>query len=635
MPGDCHMLLMIHGTGAAAQEDEGPKWWQLRSEFCEWVHERMGPSARCASKVFHWSGENSEQARQAAGTALLEKWLLRFERRQEPYHLIAHSHGGSVIWAALREAERRKIDLAYLRSWSTVGTPFLRFVPDPVNRWLFRPLLGSLLALVTVATGGGTIYWTWDPNDPILIREPLSWVLIPLTLFLVVSLPMLIALLVYCLLRWVSGRFAASQHRAVEAIDRSAFQKYGPRWFGYRSRHDEAIHGLRQSRFLQGPIAGRVKSWGFMARTLMAAYTPLRELRGLRADYGAGVTAEGAVMASLPAAGAGDRSPRVDRWLAIPTVLIAALAWKVGKAVPVAIEKGNPGLVIIVGIALAVTFYLFLALSYSAVRALLSRTATAPPQPGVDSEEDEDHRIPTWSFRRSLLETLPGRMKWLFGRMVILPLQLLHREVYGPFHNWLVAPMIDEFIWDRLIRKAHGNDLGPVVVVDVMDAPVRGALCPELPEEVDRTLVEQADQHAGEAIGRLRTSLGVLTVSGSDLSQVTGGLQKMLTWRELVHNSYFADPAFREAVAACIGAVIERGEVAEPLAALPDGDGNDLGLQEARRRGRDRGWYGVASLVLGYYLVLLAPFVILGTFIAFFSLLAALAAAIMALVVWI
>lgn len=75
-------------------------------------------------EVFHWCGENSERARIKAGHDLLEQ-LLKLEHRQTGYHLIGHSHGGSVIWHALREATLRRIKLDHLRSWSTVGTPFL------------------------------------------------------------------------------------------------------------------------------------------------------------------------------------------------------------------------------------------------------------------------------------------------------------------------------------------------------------------------------------------------------------------------------------------------------------------------------------------------------------------------------
>ena len=41
------------------------------------------------------------------------------------FNLIGHSHGGSVIWHALRLATLQRHDLKLLRSWATVGTPFL------------------------------------------------------------------------------------------------------------------------------------------------------------------------------------------------------------------------------------------------------------------------------------------------------------------------------------------------------------------------------------------------------------------------------------------------------------------------------------------------------------------------------
>ena len=54
-------------------------------------------------EVFHWSGENSERSRIKAGRDLLE-YLLALESAGRGYHLIGHSHGGSVIWHALCRA---------------------------------------------------------------------------------------------------------------------------------------------------------------------------------------------------------------------------------------------------------------------------------------------------------------------------------------------------------------------------------------------------------------------------------------------------------------------------------------------------------------------------------------------------
>lgn len=120
------LVFLIHGTFAANADDAGKSWWQIGSIPWDQLRARLPAGARLPQRgeVFHWCGENSERARIKAGHDLLEQ-LLKLEQSQTGYHLIGHSHGGSVIWHALREATLRRIKLDHLRSWSTVGTPFL------------------------------------------------------------------------------------------------------------------------------------------------------------------------------------------------------------------------------------------------------------------------------------------------------------------------------------------------------------------------------------------------------------------------------------------------------------------------------------------------------------------------------
>jgi len=139
-------VLLIHGTFAGSDDDRGPAWWQVGSETWEELQQRLPPGVRLTrdGEVFHWSGENSERARIKAGQDLLER-LLEFESRGEGYHLIGHSHGGSVIWHALRLATLQKTTLTHLRSWSTVGTPFLHYRTR--GAWSLANIINLVLAL--------------------------------------------------------------------------------------------------------------------------------------------------------------------------------------------------------------------------------------------------------------------------------------------------------------------------------------------------------------------------------------------------------------------------------------------------------------------------------------------------------
>lgn len=134
------VVILVHGTFAGDPADEGSKWWQKGSDA--WVQlEDALPNGVTMDHVFHWDkGPNSQRSRMEAGHKLLQR-LYELEGRDHGYHLVGHSHGGSVIWECLKLAalhgrhrekggqDSRSHDLDNLRSWTTIGTPFLEFVP--------------------------------------------------------------------------------------------------------------------------------------------------------------------------------------------------------------------------------------------------------------------------------------------------------------------------------------------------------------------------------------------------------------------------------------------------------------------------------------------------------------------------
>lgn len=154
------VVIAVHGTGASNVNNSGD-WWQNGSEF-ETELLKSIPRGVTIEPPFHWSGDNLESSRLRAASELyarLKKLDGAFESRARDfsesdrqrfgYHLVGHSHGGAVIWHALRLSIRRKHELKYLRSWATMGTPYLNFsaVRFP---WA---VLGSLAVLLFLATG--------------------------------------------------------------------------------------------------------------------------------------------------------------------------------------------------------------------------------------------------------------------------------------------------------------------------------------------------------------------------------------------------------------------------------------------------------------------------------------------------
>jgi hypothetical protein len=206
--GSAGKVFLIHGTFAKPETPEGPSWWRPGSEFSRRLDDKLSGQTRCQAEdeLFHWPldgrfGPNSERARRAAAVTLFSS----LERLETPFHIIAHSHGGNIVWAALTEAARRGLKLPNLITCATVGTPFLHFRLKKANIWLGVPMLASALALV-FAIGWSKVFLSvfWDLKAE---GEIGAIVLIPF-LYLV-----LFASTLYGGYRFVVGVATAYQHR--------------------------------------------------------------------------------------------------------------------------------------------------------------------------------------------------------------------------------------------------------------------------------------------------------------------------------------------------------------------------------------------------------------------------------------
>jgi hypothetical protein len=268
-----HRVILVHGTGAGATEPDGEdgtgvsepegkkRWWQRGSPFCKEMDKRLRPGAACwpgdgDTAEFHWTGRNRETERLQAGRDLLENWLLPMEREKRSYHLIGHSHGGSVIWAALREAKWRGERLDHLRSWTTIGTPFLHYRPDSFSFW-------DLAAFALAAVVGARFAW-FTIRDLSVHR----WVMLLhwlATLFLLSYLGYRIAVVL----------LAARRVRADARLARAAFDEYQGRWLGLYSPVDEAITALRLSMGKADKVVMRIEKWpGWAAATWVPRVWP-------------------------------------------------------------------------------------------------------------------------------------------------------------------------------------------------------------------------------------------------------------------------------------------------------------------------------------------------------------------------
>ena len=217
-----HTVILVHGTFAADDREEGTRrWWQRGSSFVQSLKRQIksetDPKLTCAPPgeaqfysppwwkrlwrkytakhrptarslpaldgVFHWSGENRESARRQAAALLLDH--LNYFNSQGPFHVIAHSHGGAVLWEALslaaasanpstpteptsEQSPSAPTPLRNLQSCTTVATPFLHYAADV---WSVTALLPLVLLIVAFCYEGP---WFWDTWNQLFFSLPWS-----------------------------------------------------------------------------------------------------------------------------------------------------------------------------------------------------------------------------------------------------------------------------------------------------------------------------------------------------------------------------------------------------------------------------------------------------------------------------
>jgi hypothetical protein len=190
--------------------------------------------------LFHWSGENDVLERHIAGERLYE-YLSHLDESGQPYHVIAHSHGGSVLWAALRIAEQVRLrgganPLNGLRSCIAVGTPFVIYRQSRNSTRLlwFQEVVTMLLIVITPFAA---LYLLW---------ENARWLLFVLVIW-IFAIPIVVA-------KTFPLKFSRMQQH-----DPNIAREHGNGWLSIWSPDDEALNALRSAiRLRDTPISFRL-----------------------------------------------------------------------------------------------------------------------------------------------------------------------------------------------------------------------------------------------------------------------------------------------------------------------------------------------------------------------------------------
>ncbi|MEL7544698.1 MAG: alpha/beta hydrolase, partial [Pseudomonadota bacterium] len=185
-------IISVHGTFAqweidpasALEGEPAPQWWEANSDFRKDVATFVEASdGELAFEALEWTSENSVQDRREAARRLYAR-MMELEGDGDPYCVVGHSHGGTIIASALMQAASKKQSLPGLRRWISVGTPFLDMKPE---KFLFSRLplvlkaafVASMMLFVMFAIASAADIY--DGIMPWRDNEALTWFAVSLT----------------------------------------------------------------------------------------------------------------------------------------------------------------------------------------------------------------------------------------------------------------------------------------------------------------------------------------------------------------------------------------------------------------------------------------------------------------------
>jgi hypothetical protein len=579
-------IIAVHGTFAhmggepseVAAPGVDPQWWQRGSpteaDLEKLVQSTDGP---VRFVPFIWDGDNSVLARREAGSELL-KHMQALDKDGENYCVVSHSHGGSVVSAALMEASSRGKKLSGLQRWITVGTPFVKLRKETtlfLRLTLFQKAMFVASLMLLLMLGFYAVGEVVTATDK--LSRP-NWLYRLGISFGMMSLPFVLFWAVFKYLDIRKLYFYRPRN-----ITRAA-NSFAPRWLGLWHEDDEAVSGLSSV----GSIRVNIFHSNFAVPLfsllsvfllpvlyflLLTSPTLMNGIADyLRNDfyqlsqyeqYGGKVTSSRSEVRKLRRSlqRATERLDNIGDDLA-ERLDAEKEVRDLRSQVKTAREKlhvENPNLV---PVERAMRFK----------RRFLEQDGKPCAGGGlcgggkdiaINSKllfhivTDEASSLfldnELWRGRLGILTRLilPVVMVPLVFGLIAVLLVFLVQAVAGVLSRFL-SRSLDELTWLEIKRSALGNDTETEVAVTAQPRPfwIEESF-PVLPSTLGNHITDYSNEIATQSLGKFRNAIGELAFSDG-MENKQQNVLSYLTWRELIHSSYFEIPQFRWVIAEAV-----------------------------------------------------------------------------------
>ena len=156
----------------------------------------------------------------------------------------------------------------------------------------------------------------------------------------------------------------------------------------------------------------------------------------------------------------------------------------------------------------------------------------------------------------------------VFGVIAVILVLLV--QGIARFLSGILAGVLDNLTWFEIKRSALGNDTETEVALTATPRPFWLEKSPaSLPLDLGEKITGYSNEVAGQSLGKFRNAIGELAFSDGK-QNTQQDVFSYLTWRELIHSSYFEVPEFRWLVAKAIASnegfkhtpALESGEMA-------------------------------------------------------------------------